>query len=236
MNLDGIQVAALSGPGDDSLYQVVMASDLSGSASELEAIYQHLIATREAIRQNPAVVGRQEDPSALLKMLDYAIDYFHTDQRDQALAVLAQNEDRMNALMGVSAMDGDELGAIQPKKFFSSIKTAVSNAGKAVAKVATTATKAVVKYNPVSIVARNGYLLALKLNVSGMAAKLKNISRITLHYPYKTIERSIRSITRIIIKGVVYSFKIKICCVFGKINRWWSPTATKYFNQTKIKN
>jgi hypothetical protein len=31
----------------------------------------------------------------------------------------------------------------------------------------------VFKYNPVSIVARNGYLLALKLNVSGMAARLK---------------------------------------------------------------
>jgi hypothetical protein len=69
--------------------------------------------------------------------------------------------------------DSDELGAVQPKKFFASVKTAVSTAGKAVTKAAVTAAKAVVKYNPVSIVARNGYLLALKLNVSGMAARLK---------------------------------------------------------------
>jgi hypothetical protein len=107
-------------------------------------------------------------------MLDYAITYFKTDKRDEALSILVRNEERINSLRGVSfgyddsgdSSYYDELGAVQPKKFFASVKTAV-------AKAATTATKAVVKYNPVSIVARNGYLLALKLNVSGMASKLK---------------------------------------------------------------
>ncbi|MFM8488372.1 MAG: hypothetical protein ACKOCH_18715, partial [Bacteroidota bacterium] len=192
MNLSGIQVAVLSGLPEDALYEAVMApglsdteySELSGNnpAQELDAIYRHLVATRDAVRQNPAVVGRNEDPQALLKMLDYAIMYFNTNKRDEALSVLVRNEERINSLRGVSFeyddFDGyDELGAVQPKKFFASVKTAVSNAGKAVVKAATTAAKttakAVVKYNPVSIVARNGYLLALKLNVSGMASKLK---------------------------------------------------------------
>jgi hypothetical protein len=184
MNLSGIQVAVLSGLPEDTLYEAVMApglsdTELSGtSAQELDAIYRHLVATRDAVRQNPAVAGRNEDPQALLKMLDYAITYFKTDKRDEALSVLVRNEERINSLRGVSFeyddFDGyDELGAVQPKKFFASVKSAVSNAGKAVAKAATTAAKAVVKYNPVSIVARNGYLLALKLNVSGMASKLK---------------------------------------------------------------
>jgi hypothetical protein len=185
MNLNGIQVAVLSGPSEDALLQVLLApglsdAELSGgnSSQELDAIYQHLVATRDAIRQNPNVVGAGEDTQALLEMLEYAIRYFHTDKRDEALAVLVQNEQRINSLRGFSDMNGydldeDELGAIQPKKFFASVKTAVSNAGKAVAKVATTAAKAVVKYNPVSIVARNGYLLALKLNVSGISSKLK---------------------------------------------------------------
>jgi hypothetical protein len=180
MNLSGIQVAVLSGLPEDALYEAVMApglsdtehSELSGtSAQELDAIYRHLVATRDAVRQNPAVAGRNEDPQALLKMLDYAIMYFKTDKRDEALSILVRNEERINSLRGVSFeyddFDAyDELGAVQPKKFFASVKTAVSNAGKTVA-------KAVVKYNPVSIVARNGYLLALKLNVSGMASKLK---------------------------------------------------------------
>ncbi len=190
MNLSGIQVAVLSGLPEDTLYEAVMApglsdieySELSGtSAQELDAIYRHLVATRDAVQQNPAVAGRNEDPQALLKMLDYAIMYFNTDKRDEALSILVRNEERINSLRGVSlgyddsgdSSYYDELGAVQPKKFFASVKTAVSNAGKTVAKVATTATKAVVKYNPVSIVARNGYLLALKLNVSGMASKLK---------------------------------------------------------------
>ncbi|MFM8372703.1 MAG: hypothetical protein ACKOCO_09975, partial [Bacteroidota bacterium] len=188
MNLSGIQVAVLSGLPEDALYEAVMApglsdteySELSGTtAQELDAIYRHLVATRDAVRQNPAVAGRNEDPQALLKMLDYAITYFKTDKRDEALSVLVRNEERINSLRGLSFDSGEyhELGAVQPKKFFASVKTAVSNAGKAVAKAATTATKttakAVVKYNPVSIVARNGYLLALKLNVSGMASKLK---------------------------------------------------------------
>jgi hypothetical protein len=178
MNLNGINVAVLSGNQEDALYETVMAPGLSGNdaASDLDAIYRNLVATRDAIRQNPSVAGRNEDTNALLSMLDYAISYFYTDKRDEALSVLVANEERINSLRGLSSVewdDSDELGAVQPKKFFASVKTAVSTAGKAVTKAATTAAKAVVKYNPVSIVARNGYLLALKLNVSGMAARLK---------------------------------------------------------------
>ena len=46
-------------------------------------------------------------------------------------------------------------------------------APKGLKKVLQTAGNAVLRYNPVSIAARNGFLLALKLDVSGIASKLK---------------------------------------------------------------
>ena len=132
------------------------------------------------------MIAMVDDPQAYLKMLDYAIKHWNTPNRDKALEVLAQNEDRQNQLNGFSGLDDelddwddDEevLGRLFKRKkkkgrvkgFFKKIKKAVKNVGKGLKKVL----KTVVRFNPLSIAARNGFLIALKLNIKKMASKLK---------------------------------------------------------------
>ncbi len=189
MSIDGIDIAVLSGTVDEELHSVVMASDLEGlalgstdSKEELNALYRHLISTRNAVANNPESIALIDDPEAFLKMLDYAIEHWNTPQRDHALEILEQNEDKLNLQQGVSGLDDEEddedlLGRLfkrrknkgSRKGFFKNIRKAAKNVGKGLKKVG----KAIVRFNPVSIAARNGFLLALKLNVKGMASKLK---------------------------------------------------------------
>ena len=192
MNLEGIDIAVLSGTGEDELYDVVMATDLDGVGmgdlsgdQELDAIYRHLVATRNAIAQNPESISFVDDPQAFLKMVDYAIAHWDTPNRDKALEVLAENEDKLNFQNGISGIedgledfDDDEelLGRLFKRRkkkrrrgFFKGIKKAVKGIGKGLKKVG----KAIIRFNPVSIAARNGFLLALRLNVKKMASKLK---------------------------------------------------------------
>jgi hypothetical protein len=182
MSLNGINVAVLSGLNSD-LDTVVMGAGLSGSdlgattaKQDLDSIYRHLVATRKSIAENPKMVSSIDDPQALIKMLDYAIQYFYTDKRDEALAVLEQNETQLNFRNGFSGLgddvfDHDEYALNGPGKkgFFKGIKNAVQKVGKGLKEVG----KAVVRFNPVSIAARGGFLVAMKTNLGKMAAKLK---------------------------------------------------------------
>jgi hypothetical protein len=182
MSLNGINVAVLSGLNSD-LDTVVMGAGLSGSdlgattaKQDLDSIYRHLVATRKSIAENPKMVSSIDDPQALIKMLDYAIQYFYTDKRDEALAVLEQNEAQLNFRNGFSGLgddvfDHDEYALNGPGKkgFFKGIKNAVQKVGKGLKEVG----KAVVRFNPVSIAARGGFLVAMKTNLGKMAAKLK---------------------------------------------------------------
>ena len=182
MSLNGINVAVLSGLNSD-LDTVVMGAGLSGSdlgattaKQDLDSIYRHLVATRKSIADNPKMVSSIDDPQALIKMLDYAIQYFYTDKRDEALAVLEQNEAQLNFRNGFSGLgddvfDHDEYALNGPGKkgFFKGIKNAVQKVGKGLKEVG----KAVVRFNPVSIAARGGFLVAMKTNLGKMAAKLK---------------------------------------------------------------
>ena len=122
------------------------------------------------------MVSSIDDPQALIKMLDYAIQYFYTDKRDEALAVLEKNEEQLNFRNGFSGLgddvfDHDEYALNGPGKkgFFKGIKNAVQKVGKGLKEVG----KAVVRFNPVSIAARGGFLVAMKTNLGKMAAKLK---------------------------------------------------------------
>jgi hypothetical protein len=198
MNLQGINVAVLSGVSGNDHFDAVMATSLTGSdlgdttpQQDLDKLYQNLVATRNAVAQNPRLVSTVDDPQALLKMLDYAIQYWYTDKRDQALEILAKNEQQLNLRNGISTVNGldydiDEfaLSGINVKGFFTNVKKAAQTVGKTVGKAASTvgqkvgqaakaAVKAVVKYNPLSLAARGGYLLAMKLNMGKMASKLK---------------------------------------------------------------
>ena len=198
MNLKGINVAVLSGVSGNDHFDAVMATSLTGSdlgdttpQQDLDKLYQNLVATRNAVAQNPRLVSTVDDPQALLKMLDYAIQYWYTDKRDQALEILSKNEQQLNLRNGINTVNGldydiDEfaLSGINVKGFFTNVKKAAQTVGKSVGKAASTvgqkvgqaakaAVKAVVKYNPLSLAARGGYLLAMKLNMGKMSSKLK---------------------------------------------------------------
>jgi hypothetical protein len=196
-NFNGIDVAILSGFGDSQspLLDVVTGSDFSGLTSfgttadsdkELDALYQHIQKTRALVAENPELVKEAEYPEQFLKMLDYAIQYWNTDKRDEALAILASREDQANQLRGfcpgsdtseseveLHAISGGgylALGKIGgERKFFNKVKEAVKKTGQGIKEAA----KAVVKYNPLSLAARAGVLLALKTNLFHMAATLK---------------------------------------------------------------
>lgn len=192
-NLNGIDVAILSGISDTPLVDIITGSDFSGlegfagnEDKELEAIYQHLVKTRQVVSENPELVKEAEHPDSLLKMLDYAIQYWHTDKRDEALAILAQREAEVNQLRGFGpgadtseseieyrALAGGGYVAIGKiggeRKFFDKVKDAVKKAGNGLKE----AGKAVVKYNPLSLAARGGLLLAMQTNLFHMAEHLK---------------------------------------------------------------
>jgi hypothetical protein len=160
-----------------------MGAGLSGSdlgattaKQDLDSIYNHLVATRKSIADNPKMVSSIDDPQALIKMLDYAIQYFYTDKRDEALAILEKNEEQLNFRNGFSGLgddvfDHDEYALNGPGKkgFFKGISNAVKKVGKGLKEVG----KAVIRFNPVSIAARGGFLVAMKINLGKMAAKLK---------------------------------------------------------------
>ncbi len=192
-NLNGIDVAILSGIEDAPLVDIVTGSDFRGlegfagdETKELNAIYQHLLKTRKVVAENPELVKEAEHPDSLLKMLDYAIRYWDTDKRDEALAILASREEDGNRLRGFSpgsdtsesefeirGLSGGGYAAIGKiggeRKFFTKVKEAVKKAGNGLKE----AGKAVVKYNPLSLAARGGVLLAMKTNLFHMAAHLK---------------------------------------------------------------
>ncbi len=183
MSLNGINVAVLSGTGSD-LENAVLAPGLTGpdlgatpnKKAELNKLYQHLVDTRNSIRKNPRMVSSIDDPQALLKMLDYAIQYWNTDKRDYALSILEKNEEQLNQRNGFSGLgddvfDSDEFVLSGPGKkgFFKGVKAAVKDVGKGIKKAA----KAVVRFNPLSIAGRGGFLVAMKLNLHKMASKLK---------------------------------------------------------------
>jgi len=198
MNMNGINIAVLSGI-DSDVMDLVAGFEGLGELTEAENqkfLYEHLVKTRKMIAAKPELISNVDYPPAFLKMLDYAIANWHTPNRDQALENLARNEDEINQMNGFDGsedpeMDGlddlegldelegdfDELNgkkAKKPKKQKNPAKKGFfKKVGQAVKKGAQKTLKAVVRYNPVTITARNGFLLALKINFKKMASKLK---------------------------------------------------------------
>jgi hypothetical protein len=180
----------LMGFEDATTYPIGSTADANASHYENE-LYKFLVATRQTINGAPDAFREATggNPSDTIKMLDYAIQYWYTDKRDAALGQLEKNEETLNTLAGFGAFnhveitgfneaelygddDAHELGQLgkakakakKPSKFFSGIKKAVKkvNIGKAL-----------VRFNPATIAIRNGFLLALKLNIGKMAEKMK---------------------------------------------------------------
>src|ERR1035437_140837 len=183
MSLNGINVAVLSGINGDVM-DIVEGFDGLGDLTDAENkqfLYEHLVRTRTMIAANPALISNVDYPPAFLKMLDYAIDNWNTPNRDQALENLAKNETELNKINGFDGSENPELDGLDDfygfdqelngkkngkKGFFKKIGQAVKKGAKGVL-------KAVVRFNPVTISARNGFLLAMKLNLIKMGSKLK---------------------------------------------------------------
>ncbi len=201
-NLNGIDVSVLSGIGDDELSEIsgILSGIDFGEIDELEglgriptrgqelnAIRNHLIRTRDAVHRYPHIVKQVEDPESFLGMVNYAIKYWDTDKRDEALGILEEQEEKLNYLNGLSGMvDGYEetglyygveglggvalLGKVKAKKgFFKKVKQAAKKAGSGIKKIA----KKLIRVNPITITARGGMLAAMKTNFLKMAEKLK---------------------------------------------------------------
>ncbi len=165
--------------------------DLLGSIKneDLEdGLYHYLLATRQTISENPdtaLIAGYNHDQ--ILQMLDYAIQYWYSEQRDTALDYLHHNEELINQSYGLNdetnstsdeeqygdddifANEADLLGKtnkapknVKKKAFFKNVGNSLKQVGKGI-----------IKFNPASIAARNGFLLALKLNVGKISEKLK---------------------------------------------------------------
>lgn len=188
MSLNGINVAVLSGTTPNDVMELVSGIDdndlLLGADNEtqrLQAIYDHLVKTRNMIASKPELINSVEYPPAFLKMLDYAIDNWNTPNREKALEILSKNEDAMNKLNGFEGspddpniegiddrfidLNGDEdyvqgLGSI--KSFFKKVGQAAKKGGKFF-----------LRFNPITMSARGGFLIAMKLNLKKMASKIK---------------------------------------------------------------
>lgn len=166
---------------------------LLGSVSDTDleqGLYRYLVATRQAIAENPAtafVAGYNQQE--LVKMLDYAIQYWFTDKRDMALGQLMANEALLDQMSGFGRLDGLiedddlygdddilfgddgelQLGRAKKNKPKAKKKGFFKKVGAGLKKVG----KGLMRFNPATIAARNGFLLALKLNIGKMSSRLK---------------------------------------------------------------
>lgn len=201
-NLNGVDISVLGGIEDDELNEISgiltgedfkEVSELEGLGrigtreQELRAIHNHLLRTRGIIARRPHLVRDTEHPESFLGMVDYALKYWDTDKRDEALGILAGEEDRLNDLEGMSAYDEghedvelfygvnglgsfDVLGkAKRQRKFFDKVKQAAKKAGQGIKKIA----KGLIRFNPLTVTIRGAVLLALKVNLMKVSSKLK---------------------------------------------------------------
>ena len=188
MNLNGIDVAVLSGHNDSLSEALLGAPDFEylGDTEEkqLDALYNYLVTTRSALTENPQMISHLEDPTAYIKMLDYAIEYWYTDKRDEALEVLSQNEEKLNIDQGFLSYadendeddwDEDEelAGKRKRRGFFKKLGKLAKKIKKGIKKGLKDVGKAIVRFNPLTAASRGGFLMALKLNIKKMASKLK---------------------------------------------------------------
>ena len=178
MTLQGIDIAVLSGPSGalgsvehiafDEELMASLEGDLGATSSApLDAMLRHLHKTRAAIASNPAMVAEVEDPEAFLKMLDYAIKYWNTDRREEALAVLADNERALNARYGVTADMAGELGAGgRGRAFFQRVGDFAKKVGRGVSNAARSTAQ---------VVMPSGELMRMKFETIGLRGKFREL-------------------------------------------------------------
>jgi hypothetical protein len=161
---------------------------INGLGDAEDATLRYLIRTRDFLlknKDNKDKMAHIQNPEQFISMLDQAIKFWNTPQRDAVLDKLADIEEKLaenglikydsEAIQGLSELDElDEMDGLGRKKrrkgrFFKAIK----KVGQKVGKVAKKVVKAIVRFNPLTIAIRGGLLAALRLNMFGIAKKLQ---------------------------------------------------------------
>ena len=70
----------------------------NGSIEDEEMLRNHLVRTKYIVEQNPMSVATYQHPKQFNKMLGYALEYWDTPQREEALDTLAKEEERLIGL------------------------------------------------------------------------------------------------------------------------------------------
>ncbi len=172
---------------------------INGLGDAEDATYRYLVRTRNFLlrnQDNKAKMAHIQNPDQFISMLDQAIKFWNTPQRDKILARLSDIEDKLtqnglikldeDAIEGLADLDDvdEEIDGLNGDRglggFFKSLKRIGKKIGKgikkgarAVGKAAKKVAKAIVRFNPLSIAIRNGLLAALRLNMFGIAKKLQ---------------------------------------------------------------
>ena len=163
----------------------------------LNGFKKMLINTKNNLRTKPS--NGLYHKAELEKAIQYAIKHWdNAHTRDKAMDFIASMEDKMIAvaqvnglvgLHGLSGMDDPDVEEILNgidglgKGFLNKIKNAVKNSGQKivqvakktnqkVAAVAKKVGKAVLKFNPLSVSIRVGFLLAAEINFAGISKRL----------------------------------------------------------------
>ena len=162
---------------------------INGLGDAEDATYNYLVRTRNFLlknRDNKDKMAHVQNPDQFISMLDQAIKFWNTPQRDSVLDKLSDIEEKLaekglikydsEAIQGLAELDelDDEMDGLGRKKrrkgrFFKAIK----KVGKKIGKVAKKVVKAIVKFNPLSIAIRGGLLAAMRLNMFGIAKKMQ---------------------------------------------------------------
>ncbi len=172
---------------------------INGLGSADDATLSYLTRTRDFLlksKENKGKMSHIQNPDQFISMIDQAIKFWNTPQRDQVLDKLATIEDKLaksgfikydsEAMQGLAELDDldEELDGLNGQRslggFFKSLKRigkkvgkGIKKGAKAVAKVGKKVVKAIVRFNPLSIAIRNGLLAAMRLNMFGIAKKLQ---------------------------------------------------------------
>ncbi len=191
--LSGIDYGGGSMANDDAdLMAIVSGIDFEDTVNGLgdpdTATLNYLKRTRKFLLKNKENKGKMahiQNPDQFIRMLDQAIKFWHTPQREKVLDKLADIEEAL-AEKGlikydVDAVEGllefndleNEMDGLGRRKRRGRFWRAIKRVGKKIGKVAKKVVKAVVRFNPLSIAIRNGLLAALRLNMFGIAKKLQ---------------------------------------------------------------
>jgi len=172
--VDFEDVAVLDGlSGEDDEIDLSSLSD-DQRQEWLDGLEKHIRKTRNYINKYPSSVVGHGKAKDHVKMCDWALNNWHNGNRDNALAYLADEEARLSLNgfygdadeedlqgFGDDTVDGLDGKKKKKGKFWEKIKKGAKKAFKFIQKT-----------NPLMIAARNGFLLASKLNFFKLATKL----------------------------------------------------------------